>query len=212
MPESRGHWTSVSCHPQERQSQNGPAEQSRGKGHTQLLRSWLRTPCGQGPVSSGTAPPPGRRTAGTQAPGGRAGGGGAQSRPSAGRGAPRAGRRLPARGSPCPALWGSAAGACAHRPAPRPQRACRTSERGPGGASGPRTLRVSARAWRPGPRPCPPPPGRGPVRGGSRASRLRGPYPKTPPRGPRGPWAAAGLESASTRVGEGALQPGSPFS
>lgn len=169
-------------------------------------------PAARGPLA---AAPHLRRAAGPRGPrrraGARAAGCAEPAERGAGRGA-RAGRRLPARGSPCPALWGSAAGACAHRPAPRPQRACRTSERGPGGASGPRTLRVSARAWRPGPRPCPPPPGRGPVRGGSRASRLRGPYPKTPPRGPRGPWAAAGLESASTRVGEGALQPGSPFS
>lgn len=88
-------------------------------------------------------------------------------------GARLAGRagRLPARGSPGPALWGSAAEAPAHctlRPLPDYRAGPRGARAGGGGASGSGARPVSARARRRGRRPCPSRPGaRGPSRAGA---------------------------------------------
>lgn len=70
---------------------------------------------------------------------------------------------------------------------------------------------MSARARRPGRRPCPS--GPGPV--GCAGRELRKPAPRSapqglPPRGPRGPWAAAGLDAVPARGG-GGVASGFPF-
>lgn len=129
-------------------------------------------------------------------------------------GARLAGRagRLPARGSPGPALWGSAAEAPAHctlRPLPDDPAGPRGARASSGGASGSGARPVSARA-RGAEDGGPAPPGPGP--GGRTGREPRELAPRSAPqglqpRGPRGPWAAAGLEPVPRAWGRGRCNP-----
>lgn len=130
-------------------------------------------------------------------------------------GARLAGRagRLPARGSPGPALWGSAAEAPAHctlRPLPDYRAGPRGARAGGGGASGSGARPVSARA-RAAPRTAAlplPTWGPGAVPGGSLRTRHPDPHPHgLQPRGPRGSWAAAGREPVPRAWGRGRCKP-----
>lgn len=162
------------------------AEQSQARPHPRPLQSQPRPLRGHRPTAAPHLQPlPWRRAWGPRA--GPPGGGWEEG---------GAGPRAPTeRGSAGPALWGSAAGACAQHPAPG---------RGDRRDRGPRSRPVSARRWRRDPGPALRP-------GCAGGSRLRGCTPGLPRRGPRGPWAAEGPESTPTRGGEGVLPPGSPF-
>lgn len=154
------------------------AEQSQARPHPRPLQSQPRPLRGHRPTAAPHLQPlPWRRAWGPRA--GPPGGGWEEG---------GAGPRAPTeRGSAGPALWGSAAGACAQHPAPG---------RGDRRDRGPRSRPVSARRWRRDPGPALRP-------GCAGGSRLRGCTPGLPRRGPRGPWAAEGPESTPTRGGRG---------
>lgn len=168
----------------------------------------LRRPGGQGSTTStSTLRATPQRLWGPSA----GGAGGAWSRPSAGRGGPGASRReeVPAPG------FGEVLPRRLRTAPPRPLPDCRAgpwSARAGGGASGSGARLVSARAPRRGQRPCPSRPGPG-----DRAGReLREPAhgtrtPRTP--AARSTWTLgrSGTGARPPRLGEGALQPGSPF-
>lgn len=135
-------------------------------------------------------------------------------------GARLAGRagRLPARGSPVPALWGSAAEAPAHctlRPLPDDPAGPRGARASGGGASGSgaRSVSARARARRRGRRPCPSGPrARGPYGAGAAGAGAGIRTPRTPAAGSTWTLGRGGTGASPPRVGEGVLQPGSPFS
>lgn len=125
-------------------------------------------------------------------------------------GARLAGRagHLPARGSPVPALWGSAAEAPAHctlRPLPDDPAGPRGARASSGGASGSGARPVSARArGAEDGGSAPPGPGPGGRTGREPRELAPGSAPQgLQPRGPRGPWAAAGLEPVPRAWGRG---------